>query len=137
MQRHIRGRDFKNAEQMSYFLNSERLQAINDAQTNIDTAMAGRAFADELGVMSGGGFADRLFGAIQTRPGTDAGDLLFRALGFRPTGEMKAMFENGYWKSEGKTPAATIYSAILREIQRKGDASRFRKTGRGKFALAK
>ena len=41
----------------------------------------------------------------------------------------------GYWKSPGgKTPHATIYSAILREISLKGDASRFRKTERGKFA---
>ena len=45
-------------------------------------------------------------------------------------------FEKGYWKSEGKTPAATIYSSILREIQRRGDASRFRKADRGKFAVA-
>jgi outer membrane biosynthesis protein TonB len=42
----------------------------------------------------------------------------------------------GYWKSDGKTPAATVYSAILREIQKKGEESRFRKTERGKFALA-
>jgi len=44
-------------------------------------------------------------------------------------------FEKGYWQSEGKTPAATIYSAILREIQKKGDAARFRKAGRGLFVL--
>jgi len=45
-------------------------------------------------------------------------------------------FEAGYWRSEGRTPAATIYAAILREIQKKGDESRFRKVERGKFALA-
>ena len=50
---------------------------------------------------------------------------------------VEAMFEKGYWKSSGKTPAATIYSSILREIQKKGDASRFRKAERGRFALAK
>jgi hypothetical protein len=44
-------------------------------------------------------------------------------------------FEAGYWQSDGKTPAATIYSAILREIQKKGDESRFRKAERGKFDL--
>ena len=43
--------------------------------------------------------------------------------------------EKGYWKPGGKTPAATMYAAILREIQKKGDASRFVKTERGKFAL--
>jgi hypothetical protein len=39
------------------------------------------------------------------------------------------------WTSPGgKTPHATLYSAILREIQVKGDAARFVKAERGKFA---
>ena len=43
----------------------------------------------------------------------------------------------GYWKSPGgQTPAATIYSAMLREIKTKGDQARFRKTERGRFAHA-
>ncbi|HEY7159187.1 MAG TPA: HTH domain-containing protein [Gemmataceae bacterium] len=47
-----------------------------------------------------------------------------------------AMAAKGYWTSPGgKTPAATLYSAILREIVTKGEASRFIKTERGKFAL--
>jgi hypothetical protein len=45
--------------------------------------------------------------------------------------------EKGYWKSDGKTPAATVYAAIIREIAKKGDASRFAKTARGTFSLAK
>ena len=45
-------------------------------------------------------------------------------------------FEKGYWRSDGKTPHATVYSAILREIQQKGDHARFRKTARGKFEIA-
>ncbi len=40
------------------------------------------------------------------------------------------------WSTNGKTPHATIYAAIIREIQTKGDAARFRKAGRGKFELA-
>jgi len=44
--------------------------------------------------------------------------------------------EKGYWKTGGKTPSATVYAAILRETQKKGDASRFAKAGRGKFTLA-
>ena len=36
----------------------------------------------------------------------------------------------------GKTPDRTLYSAMLREIARKGNEARFRKTARGKFALA-
>lgn len=43
--------------------------------------------------------------------------------------------EKGYWKSGGKTPASTVYAAILREIQKKGDASRFVKTERGLFKI--
>ena len=43
--------------------------------------------------------------------------------------------EKGYWKPGGKTPAATMYAAILREIQKKGEASRFVKAERGKFAI--
>jgi hypothetical protein len=46
-----------------------------------------------------------------------------------------AMADKGYWKSPGgQTPAATLYSAILREISKKGKESRFKKTERGKFA---
>jgi len=42
-----------------------------------------------------------------------------------------------YWTSPGgKTPHATLYAAILREIQQKQDMSRFRKVARGKFELA-
>ena len=47
------------------------------------------------------------------------------------------MLEKGYWKTAGKTPSATIYSAIAREIKEKGADARFRKTERGKFTLAK
>jgi len=38
------------------------------------------------------------------------------------------------WKTNGKTPEATLYAAIIREIARKGAESRFRKTDRGLFA---
>ena len=49
-----------------------------------------------------------------------------------------AMAQKGYWKSPGgKTPHATLYAAILREIQQKGKEARFRKVERGKFTLAK
>jgi HB1, ASXL, restriction endonuclease HTH domain len=45
------------------------------------------------------------------------------------------MAARGYWTSPaGKTPAATLYSALLREISAKGSSSRFVKTERGKFA---
>ena len=48
-----------------------------------------------------------------------------------------AMAAAGYWKSPGGlTPAATLYSAILRETNKKGSGSRFRKAERGKFVRA-
>jgi len=48
---------------------------------------------------------------------------------------VKTALEKGYWQTGGKTPAATIYAAIITEIAKKGDASRFRKTERGHFEL--
>ena len=47
------------------------------------------------------------------------------------------MQTKGYWqpRNGGKTPANTLYSAILREINTKAETSRFRKTERGKFLL--
>ena len=47
------------------------------------------------------------------------------------------MLASGVWSTNGKTPAATIYAAIIREISTKGDAARFRKADRGKFELAR
>lgn len=46
------------------------------------------------------------------------------------------ILEQGLWKTKGRTPAATLYSAVIREIAAKGDAARFRKVERGKFTLA-
>ncbi|MBI5866105.1 MAG: winged helix-turn-helix domain-containing protein [Planctomycetes bacterium] len=48
---------------------------------------------------------------------------------------VNTMIERGLWKSGGKTPWATIYAAVIREIAAKGKASRFRKTDRGLFAF--
>ena len=51
---------------------------------------------------------------------------------------IEAMTAKKYWVSpKGLTPAATLYSAVLREIKAKGKESRFVKTERGKFGLAK
>jgi HB1/ASXL restriction endonuclease-like protein with HTH domain len=47
-----------------------------------------------------------------------------------------AMAAKGYWTSPGgKTPQATLYSAVLRELTVKGKGARFVKSERGKFAL--
>src|ERR1700736_959690 len=48
---------------------------------------------------------------------------------------IEAMATKGYWTTPGgKTPHATLYSSIAREIRDKGKESRFKKSERGKFA---
>ncbi len=47
---------------------------------------------------------------------------------------VEAMAERKLWATDAPTPAATLSSAILREMK-KGADSRFRKTGRGLFAF--
>jgi hypothetical protein len=45
------------------------------------------------------------------------------------------MAEKGLWTSPGgKTPANTLYAAIMREINTKAKEARFKKTEPGKFA---
>ena len=47
---------------------------------------------------------------------------------------IQAMATIGYWTSPtGKTPSATLYSAIVRETKIKGSQARFQKTSRGHF----
>jgi HB1, ASXL, restriction endonuclease HTH domain len=49
---------------------------------------------------------------------------------------IEAMAAKGLWSSpNGQTPAATLYSAILREIKTKGNDARFVKADRGKFEI--
>ena len=48
---------------------------------------------------------------------------------------IEAMATKGYWTTPGgKTPHATLYSSIAREIRDKGKESRFKKAERGNFA---
>ena len=49
---------------------------------------------------------------------------------------IERMAKKGYWKSPaGKTPHATLYAAITREVNAKGAEARFKKVDRGKFSL--
>ena len=69
--------------------------------------------------------------------GLDAAANVLKAAG-KPMGckdIVQTMLDKGMWKTEGKTPAATIYSAILREIQKKKGEARFKKTERGMFTF--
>src|ERR1700687_1676846 len=48
---------------------------------------------------------------------------------------IEAMATKGYWTTPGgKTPHATLYTSIAREIRDKGKESRFKESERGKFA---
>ena len=44
--------------------------------------------------------------------------------------------DSGVWKTNGKTPAATLYAAMTREITKKGKDARFKKVDRGLFVAA-
>jgi len=51
---------------------------------------------------------------------------------------VEAVVERGLWKpGAGKTPHATLYAAMTREIAAKGKDARFRKVDRGQFAAGK
>ena len=41
------------------------------------------------------------------------------------------------WKTSGKTPHATLYAAMIREITAKGKDARFEKVDRGRFQIRK
>jgi hypothetical protein len=44
---------------------------------------------------------------------------------------------DGLWSPGGKTPQATLYAAIIREIAKKGKDARFKKVSRGRFQLTR
>jgi hypothetical protein len=48
---------------------------------------------------------------------------------------VEKVLATGLWQTKGRTPAATLYSAILRQIQTKGEQAQFRKVERGKFEV--
>jgi len=50
---------------------------------------------------------------------------------------VEKVLATGRWQTKGATPEATLYSAIIREISKKGDEARFEKVERGTFQLAK
>ena len=71
--------------------------------------------------------------------GLDAAAQMLAAFGdpMRSKDIVDTMLAKGLWSTKGKTPHATIYAAIIREIQNKGNASRFEKVDRGQFQLRK
>jgi HB1, ASXL, restriction endonuclease HTH domain len=94
----------------------------------IETTLAAEATSTALAKPA----AEKKLGAI------DAAAKLLAEIGQAMTCKemIEAMAAKGYWTSPGgKTPQATLYSAILREIATKGAEARFKKTERGKFGL--
>lgn len=66
---------------------------------------------------------------VLTQRKSDEGPLTCKEL-------IERMARAGYWKSQnGKTPANTLYAALLKEIRAKANDSRFVKAGRGLFDL--
>lgn len=50
---------------------------------------------------------------------------------------VEAMARKKLWTSPGgKTPEATLYASIIREIAKRGKESRFKKTGPGRFTVS-
>lgn len=82
------------------------------------------------------------------RPRMSAVDAAAEVLGRLPSKEaanglgvkdlIERMEKAGLWESPGgKTPSATLYSALIREIKQRKTNSRFKRIAPGKFSLAK
>jgi len=120
---------------------SGRHLTINDAARLSAKAAAGRDTAQD-GAPQPAHSSRGKGGAHETPKAKKTGLVDAAILVLRETGQpmntkemVDAVLAKGLWKSDGKTPAATLYSSILREMQKKGEAARFTKTERGKFAL--
>ncbi len=65
-----------------------------------------------------------------------AAEVLRRTVRPMTAGEIvRLVLATRLWETSGKTPQATLYAALIREIARKGEAARFVKVGRGQFDL--
>ncbi len=71
--------------------------------------------------------------------GLDAAAQVLAASGdpMRSKDIVDTMLAKGLWSTKGKTPHATIYAAIIREISQKSKDARFEKVDRGQFQLRK
>jgi len=49
---------------------------------------------------------------------------------------VEKVLATGLWQTKGRTPHATLFSAILRECKTKGEQARFRKIDKGRFVAA-
>ena len=121
---------------MSKSKKSESVKKVDDAKAPEAKATAARKGAKKPKAKKAGKKQDqpRRLSAIDA-----AAKILAEAEGpMRAQELIAAMEEKGLWKSpQGKTPSATLYAAMLREIKAKGKEARFQKVDRGMFASAK
>jgi hypothetical protein len=117
-------RTAKNARQYG-FINQSKLD-----EANVEYVDACKALKDAGGNVGSGG---RCLGPMS---GKNAAYRVLCETGKSMTGRQicEMALDNGYWEPLGETPEATIVSAMLTEMKRKGDASRFIRTGKGLFA---
>ena len=71
--------------------------------------------------------------------GLDAAAMVLAAskVPMKATDMLAEIQKRGLWTSKGKTPEATLYAAIIREIAAKGKDARFKKHDRGLFIAGK
>ena len=100
-------------------------------------SLSRRAEAKQDQAADGRGLRDAIEDAPKFQPMLEEADAERRLRLAEITAELvEAMAAKGLWKSpNGKTPDRTLYSAIAREIIKKGKASRFKKAETGKFTL--
>jgi hypothetical protein len=120
-------------------------EAVATANEPADSAAAGTPVAPVPGPKQGKPSASTKAGRDSAAPAANAGRLSALDAAARVLEEagrpmtcpemIAAMAAKGYWTSPGgKTPAATLFSALLRELHTKPGTSRFVKTEPGKFA---
>ncbi len=102
---------------------AEKIPATQPASARAKTAARGRASGGDQAKLSALDAATKVL--AETGQAMTCRDLI------------AAMAARGYWTSPaGKTPQATLYAALAREIRIKKDQARFCKSARGKFVLA-
>jgi len=99
-------------------------------ETNNEYNEACKALKDAGGKVGTGG---RCLGQMSSR---DAAYKVLCATGESMNGRQicEMALDNCYWEPQGETPEATMVSAMLTEMKKKGDAARFIRTGKGLFA---
>jgi hypothetical protein len=114
-------------------LRKEVAETVNKPDPELDAAVK----AAEEGRKAKKAKADKPKGERKPSLLTLAADVLKDA---KAPMDCKAIVEKvlakGTWQTKGKTPAATLYAAIIREIAAKGKDARFHKTNRGMFELS-